>query len=110
MGRHKKELGSSENKAEEVKGDIIVGDPQELRPVELPLVVKPVDGKWANEAQEKFARTLNGYAYKNPKKWKIKKDILISQLKDLEKNPENLSVLQGGDNPNLSFKNRLIDR
>lgn len=89
---------------------IIVEDPEILRPREFPLVVKPESGAWANKEQEKFARTLNGYAYKNPEKWKVKKDVLIKQLKDLEKNPENLLILEGGENPNLKFKNTLIEK
>lgn len=101
----------------ETVGGVEIGDPQELRPVDLPLVVKPAKGgEWKNEAQARFAATLNAYAYKNPKKWAEKKGDrtftdsqgrkstvkgLISQLieigedaeaiKKYESNPENLT-------------------
>lgn len=100
-------------KTEEViekKGlEIEVGDPQILRPKELPLVVTPVGGEWANEAQARYAKTLNGYAYKNPEKWAAKKDVLIAQLKELETNPSKIYKLEGGTEGNLSFKNRVIE-
>lgn len=91
----------------ETIGDIEVGDPQLLRPVELPLVVKPADGgKWANDAQAEYAKYLNAYAYRNPKKWGKKKgDVtapggkvipgLISKLAKLATNPELLTVYKG---------------
>jgi hypothetical protein len=89
---------------EEVKQDFIVEDPQLLRPVELPLVVKPLVGKeWATKAQAEFARTLNGYAYKNPAKWAVKKDALLKELKALElvkDRPEDANA------PRLSFGKR----
>lgn len=98
--------------------NIIVEDPQVLRPRELPLVIKPASGSWANAAQEEFARTLNGYAYKNPEKWAEKKDDrklpngkvipgLISQLENLARDPEGIIKLRGGDT-NISFNNKLI--
>lgn len=76
--------------------EIEVNDPMDLRPVELPLVIKLPKG--ASLAQEAYAKTLNGYAYKNPKKWAEKKDDkvidgkvvkgLISKLKDLKNAPD----------------------
>lgn len=79
------EKKKAEVEVEAVKADFIVEDPQLLRPVELPLVVKPLAGKeWATQAQAEFARTLNGYAYKNPKKWAVKKEALLKELKALE--------------------------
>lgn len=74
---------------------IEVNDPMDLRPTELPLVVKlPAD---ASLAQIAYAKTLNGYAYKNPDKWAEKKEDkivngvlvkgLISRLKDLKNAP-----------------------
>lgn len=75
---------------------IEVGDPMLLRPVELPLVVKPTSGAWANPEQEKYAAVLNAYAYRNPKKWEKKKTKLIKQLSDLATTPEDIHVLNGG--------------
>lgn len=65
---------------------IEVGDPQSLRPVDLPLVVKlPAD---ASKAQIAYAQTLNSYAYQNPDKWAIKKDLLIAKLRELKNAPD----------------------
>ena len=87
---------------------IEVGDPQVLRPVDLPLVVKPADGgEWENEAQAEFARVLNGYAYKNPAKWEAKKAVLVEQLKALGKNPSSIVTLRGNDS-RLKFKNKAL--
>lgn len=105
----KKEEVKKEEVTKEEGLEIEVGDPQILRPKELPLVVKPVGGEWKNEAQARFAKTLNGYAYKNPEKWAKKKDVLIAQLKELETNPGKVFVLEGGKEGNLSFKNKLIE-
>jgi len=74
---------------------IEVGSPMDLRPTELPLVVKlPAD---ASEAQIAYAKTLNGYAYKNPAKFEAKKNDrivngvlvkgLITKLKELKDAP-----------------------
>lgn len=91
--------------------DIEVGDPQVLRPRELPLVVKPADGaEWQNDAQERFAGFLNAYAYKNPEKWEKKKEALVDQLKELGKNPGLLSVLTGGEEQNLNYKNHITQK
>ena len=78
------------------KDEIEVGDPLDLRPVKLPLVVKlPKD---ASKAQIAYAKILNGYAYKNPTKWNIKKDDrkvsgavvkgFITKLKELKDAPD----------------------
>lgn len=75
---------------------IEINDPMDLRPTELPLVIKlPAD---ASKAQIAYAKTLNGYAYKNPDKWADKKNDkivngvlvkgLISKLKDLKNAPD----------------------
>jgi hypothetical protein len=102
MAESKKKVEAVEEKA--VNQDFIVEDPQLLRPVELPLVVKPLNGKeWATKAQAEFARTLNGYAYKNPEKWAVKKDALLKELKALElvkDRPEDANA------PRLSFGKR----
>lgn len=86
---------------------IIVADPQVLRPRELPLVVKTASGKWANEAQARFAANLNAYAYKNPEKWAEKKDVLIAQLEELATKPNKIVFYEGAQG-NLSYKNKLI--
>lgn len=75
---------------------IEVNDPMDLRPVELPLVIKLPEG--ASKAQIAFAKTLNAYAYQNPTKWAQKKDDriengtvvkgLITQLKELKSAPD----------------------
>lgn len=75
---------------------IEINDPMDIRPTELPLVIKlPED---ASKAQIEFAKTLNGYAYKNPQKWAEKKDDkviggvlvkgLITRLKELKNAPD----------------------
>lgn len=77
----------SKTKEEFIDDDqgIEVGSPLDLRPTELPLVVKlPED---ASEAQIAFAKTLNGYAYKNPVKFEAKKEAIIEKLKSLKNAP-----------------------
>lgn len=68
--------------------EIEVGNPIDLRPKELPLVVKTPKGGWKNEQQEKFAKTLNAYAYSNTTKWGVKKDVLIARLVEIGKDPQ----------------------
>ncbi len=70
----------------EVSDEIIVRDPQVLRPVELPLVVELPAG--ASKAQEAYAKVLNSYAYQNPEKWAKKQSVLISKLKELKNAPD----------------------
>jgi len=65
---------------------IIVGDPQLLRPKELPLVVTLPEG--ASKAQIAYSKTINAYAYQNPDKWEEKKDALIAKLKSLKNAPD----------------------
>lgn len=89
---------------------IEVADPQLLRPVDLPLVVKPTSGKWKNEAQERFALTLNGYAYRNPTKWESKKAALLKQLSDLAENPSKIFIYEGGANGNISYKDKRFQQ
>lgn len=91
-----------EEKVEKASDEIEVGDPQVLRPKELPLVVKlPAS---ASKAQIKFAKVLNAYAYKNPEKWAVKKESLIAELKDLKNAPDPIEV-EGG----LKYGNKLLD-
>lgn len=94
-----------EKVAAESELNLVVNDPQVLRPKELPLVVT---GNWKNDAQARFAATLNGYAYKNPEKWHTKKDVLIKQLEELGKNPGKIVLLEGIET-RVSFKNKLIE-
>ncbi len=75
--------------AEEQDG-VEVGDPEELKPKVLPLVITPKGGAkddefggWHNAAAFSHARVLNAYAYKNPRKWKKKKNVLVAQLVEL---------------------------
>jgi hypothetical protein len=91
-----------------VEQDIVVANPMDLRPKELPLVVTLPEG--ASKAQIAYAKTLNGYAYKNPTKWAEKKDDkvingvkvkgLISKLRDLKDAPDpiesNLKINNSG--------------
>lgn len=90
----KKEVEEVE-KVEDDSG-IIVNDPMDLRPTELPLVIKlPAD---ASKAQVEYAKKLNSYAYQNPVKWATKKDDhvvngntvkgLITRLKELKNAPD----------------------
>lgn len=97
-----------EQKAEkpEVAQEFSVEDPTELRPKELPLVVKPTNGDWKNEAQAEYAKTLNAYAYKNPEKWQEKKAELLKQLSNLGTNPADITKLRGNDT-RLAYSNEL---
>lgn len=104
-------------KVEEVKNEVVVpeydfqvAEPHIVKPQDLPLVVTPNKGsEWANEAQAEFARTLNGYAYKNPAKWAKKKDRLLKQLALLATNPDAINVLRGAEDENtrLTYSNKL---
>ena len=100
-------------KEKEVSDEIIVKDPQVLRPVDLPLVITLPES--ASKAQVAFAKVLNAYAYKNPTKWAKKKDDsvdpvtkgtvkgLITQLKELKNAPDPVET-EGG----LQFGNKLL--
>lgn len=70
-----------EPKVEKKSDGIEVGEPMDLRPKNLPLVVKLPPG--ASSAQVEYAKILNGYAYQNPEKWAKKKDLLIARLRSL---------------------------
>jgi hypothetical protein len=84
-----------------VDDEIIVKDPQDIRPVSLPLVVTLPES--ASKAQVAYTKILNAYAYKNPVKWLTKKEALIAHLKDLKTAPDPI------ENPNLQIgqKNML---
>lgn len=76
----------SKEKVTEKNDEIVVNDPQILRPKVLPLVIElPAS---ASAAQVEFAKVLNAYAYKNPEKWAIKKPVLLAQLKALKNAPD----------------------
>lgn len=113
-----------ESPTPEVIGGIEVGNPQLLRPVELPLVVKPEDGgEWKNEAQAEYAKIVNAYAYKNKRKWSenqrdskgkeipnsSKKVTLVARLIEIGENPAAIAKYRGHLG-NLSFKNKLIEQ
>lgn len=68
------------------KSKIEINDPLDLRPTELPLIVKLPEG--ASKAQQEFAKVLNAYAYQNPRKWAEKKGELIKKLESLENAPD----------------------
>lgn len=118
----KKDSGAAAASTQTVD-DIEVGDPQLLRPVELPLVVKPANGgEWKNPEQARFAATLNAYAYKNPTKWAAKRDDrtvtdsqnrtsvikgLISQLIEIGNNPEAIHKYEGND-ANIKYSDKRI--
>ena len=82
--------------------EIIVNDPEILRPKVLPLVIELPET--ASKAQIEFAKVLNGYAYKNPTKWNIKKTKLIAQLKALKNAPDPKEQLGG----KLSYSSKLF--
>lgn len=94
------------------KLEIEVGDPQILRPTELPLVVKPGEGQdWKNDAQRAYAAVLNAYAYSKPEKWAVKKAVLIEQLKQLGDNPGLINVLNGNaDSIGLTYSDKRIQQ
>lgn len=86
--------------------DIEVGDPQELRPRDLPLVIKPAKGQeWLNDTQARYAGYLNAYAYRNPAKWAAKKAVLLSRLQEIGKNPEAIQKYESAT-PGLSFTDK----
>ena len=97
----------AEKEAAKNEDGIIVRDPQVLRPTELPLVVEPEDGEWANPEQAEYAKVLNAYAYKNPKKWVVKKAVLLAQLRELGSNPSKIEQLRGVRG-SISYKNKLM--
>jgi hypothetical protein len=79
----KKEEKIEEEKVEAVVNEIVVSEAKIFTPQARPEVVSPSSGVWDNPAQEALAKVLNDYAYTNPKKWAVKKDVLVQQLKDL---------------------------
>lgn len=88
-----------------------VGDPQLLRPVELPLVIKPANGgSWANDEQARYAATLNAAAYSNPVLWAQVKDAEVARLVEIGTNPAKFYQYTGisPQGENLSYKNKLI--
>lgn len=89
--------------------DITVNDPQLLRPVELPLVITPTSGAWANDEQTEYAKILNAAAYANPERWALDRDVEVARLKEIGANPSayyKYTGTQPGPN-NLSFKTKL---
>lgn len=118
MPKKKEETNEEDTKVEETQVEettsghnFDVSDPQVVKPQDLPLVVTPKKGKeWANDEQAEYARTLNGYAYKNPEKWQAKKENLLANLARLETEPGHINVLRGAkDVGSFSVKNKLIE-
>lgn len=92
--------------------DFEVSAPQIIKPQDLPLVVKPGAGKeWANAEQAEYAKTLNGYAYKNPNKWEGKKGKLLKNLSRLATEPSYINFLRGSvdENTRLTYSNKLME-
>lgn len=91
---------------------IVVSDPQVLRPVELPLVIKPIEGQsWKNTEQEAYAKVLNAAAYARPAQWAIVKDAEIARLVEIGTNPDKYYTYTGtmkGDAGNFTIKNNLL--
>lgn len=83
--------------------DIEVDDPQDVRPQELPLLIKPANGgSWANNEQSEYAKILNAAAYANPTNWAVVKDVEIARLKEIGTNPDayyKYTGTQRGQNP-----------
>lgn len=105
----KKEQKETQETHTDEKYSFDVGNPTELVPVQRPLVITPRSGSWANDEQAAFARTLNGYAYKNPEKWEKKKEVLLAQLERLADHPEELLRVNG--NPQaarVEFRNTAV--
>lgn len=91
--------------------DFEVNEPLIIKPQDLPLVLTPGAGKeWANEEQAEYAKTLNGYAYKNPKKWASKKGKLLKSLTRLATDPSHINFLRGAEDENtrLTYSNKLV--
>ena len=84
-----------------------VQDPAVLRPEVLPLVIKEPKGGWKNPAQAEYAAVLNGYAYKNRKKWGKKKQTLLKNLAEIGESPDAI-VKYRGQQGSLSYGNQLI--
>jgi hypothetical protein len=88
-----------------------VAEPFIMKPQDLPLVVKPGAGKeWVNAEQAEYAKTLNGYAYKNPAKWQLKKVKLLKNLTRLSTDPGYINFLRGAEpeNVKLTYSNKLM--
>ncbi len=104
----KKELGE-----EKVNGatDFIIGDPLQIRPVDLPLVIKLAEGQsYKNPEQQLYANVLNAYAYKNPTKWATRKDVEIARLREIGDDVSKYYLYTGTQpgEQNISYKNKLI--
>jgi hypothetical protein len=92
--------------------DFEVTAPKIIKPQDLPLVVKLNAGKeWANAEQAEYAKTLNGYAYKNPNKWEAKKGKLLKNLTRLATEPSYINFLRGSvdENTRLTYSNKLME-
>lgn len=112
LKEHEDAEGGDEDETEDEDVDtdaegIVVGDPQVLRPVELPLVITPAKGKdWKNPEQAEYAAYLNAYAYRNTAKWDTKKKVLLKRLVEIGNDPSKLNLYRGGES-RVTFKNKL---
>lgn len=92
--------------------NLVVGDPQILRPTELPLVIKPPVGQdWLNPEQAEYAKILNAAAYAN-KNWPKVKDVEIARLVEIGTDPEKFYGYTGtakDEVPSLTYKNKLLE-
>lgn len=96
--------GDPEGDVQKTKSGIEVGDPMDLRPKKLPLVVKVPEN--ASSAQKEYAKVLNAYAYTNPDKWAKKKAILVKRLEmlaDKEVSETNKTISINGSGPSFVF-------
>lgn len=77
---------------------IEIGEPMDLTPKSLPLVIKLSDK--ASTAQIEYAKIVNGYAYSNPKKFKEKKDEFVAKLESLGEKEVTVFGEDGPERPN----------
>ena len=102
-------MSKNEETQKEIKNEdnFNVGEALNLEPKALPLVITPKKGEEFTPEQQEYANVINGYAYKNPKKFAIKKEELIANLRELKTNPDLINKLRGG-NKSVVYDNKLI--
>lgn len=101
-------------------------DPLVVRPVELPLVVKPANGaSWKNNEQAEYAKILNAAAYARPEQWtknqinestgaeipnSSTKDIELKRLVEIGDNPARYYVYTGSTpmDKNLTYNDKRL--
>lgn len=96
--------------SEDDLAEVEVGEAPMLEKRELPLIVKPTDPNgWKNDEQARYAAILNGYAYRNPKKWAKKKGMLIARLIEIGNDPDALQKYMAA-NGGVSFKDKRFEQ